>query len=74
MHFMAVSSLKKCNILHFVDNNEMKQGKLIYGREIESPECLDSFNGTVLIASMLYADEIKQQLRKIKRFDDIYTL
>ena len=74
MHFMAVSSLKRCNILHFVDNNEMKQGNLIYGYEIEAPECLESFDGVVLIASMLYADEIKQQLRKIKRFSDIYTL
>lgn len=74
MHFMAVSSLKRCNILHFADNNKMKQGKFIYGHEIEAPECLESFDGTVLIASMLHADEIRQQLCKIKRFDDIYTL
>ena len=74
MHFMAVSPLKGCNILHLVDNNEMKQGKLIYGYKIEAPECLDSFEGVVLIASMLYADEIKQQLSKIKKFDDIYAL
>lgn len=58
----------------FVDNNDTKQGKLIYGYEIEAPECLESFDGVVLIASMLYADEIKQQLHKIKRFSYIYTL
>lgn len=63
MHMMAASELSKCRISHIVDGNPLKQGVRIYGYEVESPELIKSFEGIVLIASMLYGRDIEKQIR-----------
>ena len=64
-HLMAVSKLQKCKLNFIVDNNKLKQGKIIYNLEVLPPETLKNFNGTVLITSTLYGLEIEKQIRSM---------
>ena len=54
--------LPKCNIVAVVDGSEQKRGQPFDRFIIESPEKLRDFDGTVLIAVMRYAEEVKAQL------------
>jgi hypothetical protein len=51
---MANSSLSKCNISCFVDNNKLRVGGTLYGKPVKSPEIVKKFSGTVVVTAMLY--------------------
>lgn len=74
MHLMAVTDLLKCNIIGFVDNNKIKQGRVMYGYKIYSPEFLQDKRYTVLICSMLNSSDIKEQLEAMRTENDIVIL
>lgn len=65
MSLIATTDLLKCNILGFVDNNKIKQGRKMYGYTIYSPEFLRNRECTILICSMLNGLEIQEQLKKM---------
>lgn len=74
MHLMAVTDLPKCNIIGFVDNNKIKQGKAMYGYRIYSPELLQDKSYTVLICSMKNSRDIKEQLEAMRTENNIVIL
>ncbi len=61
-HLMKVSVLADCRIPFMVDGNPAKQGRKVFGYEIKSPETLRDFEGTIIIAAMLYSKEIKEEI------------
>ena len=66
MDLLANYDLNKCNILYYVDNNLMKQGRLFNGKMVKSPNKQTLEGKKILICSMLYANEIKEQIDKMK--------
>lgn len=62
MNLFATTNLAQCNIKGFVDNNKIKQGREMYGYKIYPPEYLKDKSDTVLICSMLYGEQIREQL------------
>lgn len=63
MSLIANTDLLECNLLGFVDNNSIKQGREMYGYQIYSPSFLQKQSCTVLICSMLNGNEIEKQLQ-----------
>ncbi len=64
-HLMKVSALAECKIAFMVDGNPAKQGQRVFGYEIKTPEALHDFEGTVIVAAMLYSKEIKEKIASI---------
>ena len=62
-HLLKVSDLAKCDIAFLVDKNPAKQGDVVFGYEVKSPEALHNFEGVVIIAVMLYGREIKEEIK-----------
>ena len=65
MHLIKVSDLLKCNIRGIVDNNELKHGQSYMGYTISSPNILEDYSGTIVIAVMLYGNPIREQIKRI---------
>ncbi len=61
---LAISPLGNCNIAFFIDKDTTKQGTKLNGVPVCPPERLADFQGTVLIASAYYADEIAGDIRQ----------
>jgi len=62
LRLLASTDLSKCNIKAFVDNDTNKQGRLLENRPIIPPEVLNQFNGTIIVCSALYAQDIVNQI------------
>lgn len=72
---MKRSKLPQGNIRYIVDNNKNKQGRYIFGYEVKDPSELKTFDGAVIVSSMLYGEEIRQQIKEInKSLTKIYTV
>ena len=74
MNLFAVTSLKKCHIIAFVDNNRIKHGRKIFGYPIYSPEYIKDKKCTIVICSMLYAENIKRQIENMHTDNEIIVL
>ena len=74
MNLFATTTLGKCQIIGFVDNNKLKQGRQFCGYKIYTPEWLQNKQYTVLICSMLYGAQIKKQLEQMHTQNQIITL
>lgn len=74
MNLFATTSLPRCNIIGFVDNNKLKQGRDMYGYKIYSPDYLKDKECTVLICSMLNGEQIKKQLEEMHTKNMIVVL
>lgn len=61
-HLMKVSALADSKIAFMVDGNPAKQGRKVFGYEIKAPKALRDFEGTVIVAAMLYSKEIKEKI------------
>lgn len=59
---LSNTRLSACNIVYLVDGDCKKWGSAVSGIEIKDPKVLEIFNGTILIISALYAEEIKKQI------------
>lgn len=74
MNLFANTSLQKCNIECFVDNNKIKQGRQIYGYDIFPPEYLENRQCTVLVCSMLYGEQIRKQIEEMHTDSTVIVL
>jgi predicted SAM-dependent methyltransferase len=63
LRLLASTDLSKCNIKAFIDNDSNKQGRFLENRPIVVPEVLKDFNGTILICSALFAQDIVDQVK-----------
>lgn len=73
-NLLATTDLSKCNIKYFVDNNKLKIGQQIDNIDIKKPEAKLLDGKTILICSMLYSQEIIEQIESMNINANIYTL
>lgn len=76
MNLIEKEGLGKCNVSYFIDNNKSRQNILINGKKVYSPK-KENLNGkTIFICSMLYSQDIINQIKamniecKIINFSD----
>lgn len=62
LKLLVETSLKNAEIVAFVDNNPINQGKYLKGVQIFPPNILYQHNSPILIASTLHQDEIIKQI------------
>lgn len=74
MSLLATTALGKCKILGFVDNNRIKQGREMYGHLVYAPDYLQDKQYTVVICSMLYSEQIRQQLEAMHTANEVVIL
>ena len=74
MSLLATTKLGECKILGFVDNNRIKQGREMYGRPIYAPDYLQDKQYMVVICSMLYSEQIRQQVEDMHTQNEIVIL
>ena len=60
--------------LHFIDNNATKIGTSIGNSEIVAPESIGNPECPILICSMLYGNQIHQQIRQMGLKNDVVIL
>lgn len=63
------TSLSRCNIMAFIDNDSVKQGQKINNVPIVGPSILKGFTCPILICSALHSQEILSEIRG-KGFDN----
>jgi SAM-dependent methyltransferase len=64
LRLYKTSSLKRCNIISFIDNDHKKQGRRFDAKiKIQSPkDALSDFKGTVVVCSAVYNNEIVKEI------------
>jgi SAM-dependent methyltransferase len=65
---LAVTDLGKANLVAFVDGNRNLQGRRLCGIEIVPPDYMAGKDSTVLIASVVYGEEIRDTLLNSYRY------
>ncbi len=60
---LAQSNLRECNIKYFIDKDNTKQEKFMDNVKVVSPKILESFSGTIIIASALFSSEIVAEIK-----------
>ena len=63
-----------CQIVGFIDNNKIKQGREIYGIPVYAPEFLAGSDAVALICSMLNSEDIKRQIEGMHIGNDFIIL
>lgn len=66
LRLLGSTSLGKCNIVGFIDNNKTKQGMMVNGIEVHAPEFVTSHVGPILISSALFSSDIEAQIKKME--------
>lgn len=61
---LATTKLLKCNIKYFVDGDKNKIGNELCGLYVKTPDSLSEFDGVVIIASVLFSDDIISEIKK----------
>lgn len=61
MCLLAKTILKEFDI-NFIDNNKVKVGQVFWNKTIQSPENIVEREIPIVICSMLYAEQIQQQI------------
>lgn len=65
---LANSAMARLNITTFVDNNRSMQGRTYFGLPVSAPSSLAGSPQTVLIASLVHAQAIQAEARRIPGF------
>lgn len=65
MSLLANDNLGKCNIISYIDNNPLKQNTMFNNRKVTLPSKEILEGKTVLVCSVLYANDIKEQILKM---------
>lgn len=65
---LASSAMTRLNIATFVDNNRSMQGMSYFGLPVRAPSSLAGSQQTVLIASLVHAQAIQAEARRIPGF------
>lgn len=74
LRLLASTDLNKCNIKAFIDNDSNKQGHFLENKPVVSPDILSDFNGTLVICSALFFEDIERQAKMINNKLNIITL
>lgn len=62
MKLLAETSLARADIVAFVDNNPMNQGKTLKNTQIISPEKIGNLPHPILVTTLLHQKEIAEQI------------
>ena len=62
---MATTALRQVNIVAFVDTNPHYHGKMLDGRPVLAPEAITQYSEPIVIASIIYRDEITAQIQQL---------
>jgi hypothetical protein len=65
MKLLALPCLAPTKVRALVDNNPILRGKTLAGAPIISPNEIDDTREPIIIATLLHADEISAQIRRI---------
>lgn len=65
MRLLKNTSLGKCNIKFFVDNDRKKWGQMIMGRTVFPPTKLKDTSCPIIVCSALHSDEIVDEIKKV---------
>lgn len=65
MSLLANDNLERCNIISYVDNNPLKQNTIFNNKKVSLPSKEILEDKTILVCSMLYSSDIKEQILKM---------
>lgn len=74
MKLLALPCLERTKIRAVVDNNPVLRGKTLAGAPILAPSALAGTREPIVIATLLYADEIAAQIRRLGLTNPILSL
>jgi 2-polyprenyl-3-methyl-5-hydroxy-6-metoxy-1,4-benzoquinol methylase len=74
MKLLAETSLVHANIIAFVDNNPINQGKILLGRPILSPHQLTDIDAPILVTTLLHHHTIAKQIHEMNIKNEIVFL
>lgn len=74
MKLLIETSLAQAEILAFVDNNPINQGKVLHGAPIIAPNQLSGLSAPIVIATMLHQHAIVEQIRQLGLSNEIILL
>jgi hypothetical protein len=74
MKLLALPCLERTRIRALVDNNPVLRGKTLAGALILAPSALAASREPIVIATLLYADEIAVQIRRLGLTNPILSL
>jgi 2-polyprenyl-3-methyl-5-hydroxy-6-metoxy-1,4-benzoquinol methylase len=74
MKLLAETSLAHADIVAFVDNNPINQGKILFGKPILQPQELIKMNSPILLTTLLHHDSIAKQIREMGLQNEIVFL
>lgn len=67
MSLLSNTALKDCNIVAFVDGNQMKIGRMFNNMTIESPSNITQYpHATILVCANIYAADIVKNINEMK--------
>ncbi len=71
---LSQSILDQCNIKIFIDKDHIKQTQTIHNIKIYHPEKLKVFNGTIIIISAFFSEDILQEIKDMHLKNEIIIL
>jgi SAM-dependent methyltransferase len=74
MKLLALPCLERTKIRALVDNNPVLRGKFLAGAPVLAPSALAGTREPIVIATLLYADEIAAQIRRLGLTNPILSL
>lgn len=74
MKLLVETSLAHADILAFVDNNPINQGKILLGKHILAPQEVAKLNSPILLATLLHHNSIAKQIRDMGLKNEIVFL
>ena len=74
MKLLVETSLAQADIVAFVDNNYVNQGKLLHGKPILAPQELGNLNFPILLTTLLHHNSIAKQIRDMGLTNEIIFL
>jgi len=74
MKLLIETSLSRAEIIAFVDNNPINQGKILHGKLIVPPSEVSKWDAPILITTLLHHHSIAQQVREMGINNKIFFL
>ena len=74
LKLLIETSLAQADILAFVDNNPINQGKVLRGIPIIAPDQFDDLNAPIVVATLLHHRAIAKQIRQMRLTNEIIFL
>jgi SAM-dependent methyltransferase len=74
MKLLADTSLAKANIVAFVDNNSINQGRMLNGISIVSPQKIVNLQFPILVATLFHQKAIAEQIKSLSISNLVFFL